>query len=265
MRAKMPVDNLNKVSLSGDYIGGVLNEKILDDYGLFVIKGALPKPVIEKYATAYTKYKNSSEFDRNHAHLTEVRFGLDNQLASILKEPEFMSVAQRLFPQGVGIYNIRIVKKDKEDSSPVFLHQDVGYQHGSFERYSLFIPLTNCCLENGGLSFVPGSHKFGYLGDAGAIKESVIPQGLELVTPGAEPGDVIVMNSYTWHQSGKNQTGAERVYYDIHVNRNTDPASKVILSGSSEREYTLGYDVNDLFENSRLQRLEKFSQKYGKI
>lgn len=170
-----------------------------------------------------------------------------------------------MFPGGVGIYNIRIVKKDATDVSPVFLHQDVGYQYGSFDRYSFFIPLSRCSKENGGLTFVPGSHKFGYLGDVGAIKDSLIPDELKVITPTVNVGDIVIMNSFVWHRSGANEDKTERVYYDIHLNSSDDPASKYVLVKDDARDYVLNYANDKIFENSRLQRLENFIKKYGSM
>lgn len=262
---KMPVSILNRITSSATYDGKHIDRAILDSYGIFVLRKAISIEIILKYRGYYEEYKKSSAFDRTKGHLTEVRLADDNPLLEILKEKEFRKIGAEIFPDGVGIYNIRIVKKDADDISPVFLHQDVGYQYGSFNRYSFFIPLSRCSKENGGLSFVPGTHNFGYLGDVGSIKESLIPNDLNIITPTVDLGDIVMMNSYVWHKSGKNEENTDRIYYDIHLNPSADPASKYILNDRDDREYALNYDKDVLFENSRLQRLEKFTKKYGAI
>jgi hypothetical protein len=262
---KMPVAMLNELTNSGTYEGINLNKKILGKYGVYIIRNAISMNVIQKYKNLYIDYEKSELFDRNNKHLTEVRISDGNPLLKILYEKEFLNVGQELFPNGVGIYNIRIVKKDATDISPVFLHQDVGYQYGSFDRYSFFIPLSKCSKENGGLSFVPGSHNFGYLGDAGVLRESLIPEDLNVITPTVNLGDIIIMNSYIWHRSGANEDKTDRVYYDIHLNSSHDPASKYVLVEEDARDYALNYANDEIFENSRLQRLEQFIKKYGSI
>ncbi len=262
---KMPVSTLNRITSSATYDGTRIDRAILDSYGIFVLRNAISIETIMKYKVHYEEYKKSSTFDRNDKHLTEVRLADHNPLLGILKEKEFRNIGAEIFPDGIGIYNIRIVKKDADDISPVFLHQDVGYQYGSFNRYSFFIPLSRCYKENGGLSFVPGTHNFGYLGDVGAIKASLLPNDLNIITPTVDLGDVIVMNSYVWHRSGKNEENSDRIYYDIHLNSSSDPASKYVLNDYDDREYALNYDKDELFENSRLQRLDKFTKKYGAI
>jgi hypothetical protein len=262
---RMPVEYLNSMTTKEVYVSNSLSLSVLNAYGVSIIKGALSDGIVSKYIDEYYSYKTSKFFDRNVNHLTEVRISSDNPLINIIHEEQFKSVASQLFGGGVGIYNIRIIKKDVDDRNPVFLHQDVGYQYGAFNRFSFFIPLSNCNKDNGGLTFVPGSHKFGYLGDAGAIREAILPEDLLLITPDASPGDIIIMNSYLWHKSGNNMNGLDRVYYDIHVNSSDDPASKFILDDSQEREYHIDYALDRIFDNSRLQRLERYAKKFGKI
>ena len=261
----MPIIMLNELTNSGVYEGKELDKEILGKYGVYILRNAIPRDVILKYKHNYINYKNSDLFDRNSKHLTEVRISDENPLLEIIHEEDFLNIGRELFPGGIGIYNIRIVKKDATDVSPVFLHQDVGYQYGSFDRYSLFIPLSRCSKDNGGLTFVPGSHNFGYLGDAGAIKESLIPVDLKLITPTVNLGDIVIMNSYTWHRSGANENKTDRVYYDIHLNSCKDPASKYVLVKDDVRDYVLNYANDEIFENSRLQRLENYIKKYGSI
>lgn len=266
---KMPVSKLNHVTRTGAYeaeeLDPVIVPAILKEYGVFVLRRYLRETVTSKYQRAYADYKASGHFDRNTSHLTEVRLADGNPLIGIIDEPEFRRVSAALFPGGAGVYKIRILKKDAEDTKPVFLHQDFGYEYGSIDRYSLFIPLTPCSVENGALTFIPGSHRFGYLGDAGAIRDSVVPSDLERLTPAVNPGDIVIMNTCTWHQSGANEARTERVYYDIRVNSAEDPACKYPLDEDHEREYRLDYDLDALFSNSRLQRLERYGRQYGPL
>jgi hypothetical protein len=65
------------------------------------------------------------------------------------------------------------------------------------------------------------------------------------------------MSSFTWHKSGENRNGRDRIYYDIHVNKYDDPANKYIIHDDKPVEYSIDYSVDFLFINSRLQRLKK--------
>ncbi|MFT7774899.1 phytanoyl-CoA dioxygenase family protein [Roseateles sp.] len=254
-RIRMPVERLNALLQAQRHIGPSVDFDVLKELGFFIVRNALPAEVCARYKGEYDRYKASKDFDRTPFHLTEVKFDLQHPLAGILKEPAFLALATRFFGGDVGLYNIRIVKKDATDVAPVFLHQDIGYHHGSFQRYSFFVPLTECNQTNGGLTFFPGTHKFGFLGDAGGLHD-VAPAELLRPTPSVLPGDVIVMDSALWHRSGPNETQAERVYYDLHINHADDPASQYPICGGREvNDWSISYDPDFLFENSRTQRL----------
>lgn len=251
---RMPVAQLNALIEAGRHAGPVIDFDVLAELGFFVLRGALPTEVCARYKAAYDAYKAGPDFDRTPHHLTEVRVGLDQPLAGILREPDFVRLAAQFFGGNVGLYNIRVVKKDATDVAPVFLHQDIGYQYGGMARYSLFVPLTHCDESNGGLTFIPGTHRFGYLGDAGSLHD-IAPGDLLRPTPAVEPGDVIAMDSALWHRSGPNRTQAERVYYDLHINPADDPATRQVICGLRDERWALDYDAGQLFESSRTQRL----------
>lgn len=252
---RMPVNKLNTLVTKSSANDSTLDIEILDELGFFILRNYFSEGLIEKYRKFYYQYKTKDTFDRTKNHLTEVRFDLENPLAGILKERELLNLIKQFFQGNVGLFNIRIVKKDAQDILPVFLHQDIGYQYGFFERYSIFIPLTKCNQENGAISFYPGTHQFGFLGDAGEISD-VLPPELNKPTPELFPGDVVIMNSALWHKSSHNQTKEERVYFDIHINDANDPATKVVLTGSRSSEYQFNYDHDVVFKNSRTQRLK---------
>ena len=251
---KMPVEKLNRMTESGAIYGAQIDPAILAYAGLFILKNVIPVEIAQKYKRFYDDYKVSPEFDRTRFHLTEVRFPQTHPLTSILEEVPFKNLIAGFFDGNVGLFSIRIIKKDAIDDKPVFLHQDIGYQHGSFQRYSLFVPLTRCGEHNGGLRFLPGTHKFGYLGDVGSIRD-VVPTDLATITPEVGPGDVIVMDSALWHTSNQNASHDERIYYDIHINQADDPATKQLIVGARDDEWALDYSQDFLFDGSRTQRI----------
>jgi hypothetical protein len=256
---QMPVERLNALLDAQRHVGEAIDFDVLGELGFFIVRNTLPPAVCARYKDEYDRYKASQEFDRTPFHLTEVKVDLMHPMAGILKEPSFMKLAAQFFDGDVGLFNIRLVKKDATDRAPVFLHQDIGYQHGSLQRYSLFVPLTACNQANGGLTFFPGTHKFGYLGDAGSLRD-VAPAALLRPTPSVVPGDVIVMDSALWHCSGPNETQAERVYYDLHINHADDPATRYTICGSRQDAWAISYDQAFLFESSRTQRLRALYQ-----
>ena len=92
-------------------------------------------------------------------------------------------------------------------------------------RASFFVPLSNVTARNGAMTYFLGTHNFGYLGDAGEILDDILPADWPSVTPELSPGDLVVMDSALWHESGPHTDGEDRVLVDIHVQPASDPTS----------------------------------------
>ena len=259
LKFNAPITRLNQIIDAGLHDSKNLDSSILGELGVYVLRSAFPVEKIARYYQHYLNYKKAPNFDRTKFHLTEVKISSDNELKKILQENEFINFIQKFFSGNVGLYNFRVVKKDGDDTSSVFLHQDVGYHIGSFERYSLFVPLTTCGLSNGGLKLYPGTHKLGYLGDAGEIKD-FLPESYPRLIPDVIPGDVIIMHSAVWHSSGENKARLDRVYLDIHIQAADEPSTKEILVGSKKSEWVLNMDHDEIFSSSRTQKLKALYQ-----
>jgi len=240
----------------GHFEGKTLDMEILSENGLFIIRNYLNVYYINKLYLEYSEYRKSELYERTKFHLTEVKIPFESPLQEIIANSEFTNLVRNFFNGDVGLYNIRVVKKDKDDLLPVFLHQDIGYHIGGFERYSVFIPLTNCNKDNGGLTFYPGTNNYGYLGDVGEIKD-FLPDSYPRLTPELNPGDVAIMHSALWHKSGENKSGKERVYIDIHIQSANEPTTKKIITGKRKSGWTLNCSNDFIFENSRTQKLKK--------
>lgn len=260
MQINIPLNYLKAQITSGVHDQGAIEMRALEDLGMYILRGALEPKMIEAYYDKYKSYQNSPEFDRTKFHLTEVKVGVENPLRSILKQPTLINQLKNFFQGNVGLYNFRVVKKDAEDIAPVFLHQDVGYHVGGFERYSVFIPLTKCGPENGGLRLYPGTHKFGYLGDVGEIKD-FLPSDFPRLVPELMPGDILFMHSALWHSSGPNISKNERIYLDIHIQDANEPSTSEVLSGQKKSEWVLNLSHDEIFSNSRSQKLRAFYKK----
>lgn len=260
MKFNAPIKFMNEAINSGALDARVLNMDVLDNFGMYVLRKAIDSKTIERYYREYKSYQNSDHFNRTNFHLTEVGVEDGNPLREILKNAQLLKLIEQFFLGNVGLYNFRIVKKDAEDFSPVFLHQDVGYHKGGFERYSLFIPLTRCWVENGGLKLYPGTHKFGYLGDVGEIRD-FLPADYPRLTPELFPGDILFMHSALWHSSGANLSGEERVYLDVHIQDANEPSSSQTLTGASDGQWILNLSHDEIFSNSRSQKLKALYQK----
>jgi ectoine hydroxylase-related dioxygenase (phytanoyl-CoA dioxygenase family) len=250
-----PVNEMIDIIKQEQHIKESIDIGLLEKTGCFVLKNALSKKTIQKYYDAYKEEITAGTLKRTQHHITEVKITQNSLLLNIIKEPEFVAVASKFFHGQVGVDFIRVVKKDQVDTAAVFLHQDTGYQMGRFERYSLFIALTECRPDNGGLALYPGTHHFGYLGDAGEINE-VLPPNYPLLQPVLAAGDIIIMHSAVWHKSPQNSTGTERIYLEVHLQHIDEPSTQFEVCGSKTSPWSLKLSPNELFKNSRTQRLQ---------
>ncbi|WP_127021395.1 phytanoyl-CoA dioxygenase family protein [Rheinheimera mangrovi] len=250
-----PVEEMIDLIKQERHIEESLDIDLLKKTGCFVLKNVLSKKTIQKYYSAYQEETKTGQLKRTQHHITEIKVTESSLLVNILKEPEFVAVANKFFHSQVGADFVRVVKKDAIDTAAVFLHQDTGYQIGSFERYSLFIALTECSPANGGLALYPGTHHFGYLGDAGEIND-VLPADYPLLEPDLKAGDIIIMHSAVWHKSAQNRIGTERVYLEVHLQHIDEPTTKFEICGEKTSPWSLTLSPNELFKSSRTQKLQ---------
>lgn len=109
---------------------------------------------------------------------------------------------------------------DKGLKSPI--HQDNFYWCLSpFEvgtALTLWVALDHCSEENGGLSYLIGSHKKGILehvnsyapGSSQTIKDRESLSEYRVVTPVLNPGDILIHDAHTAHFSSDNLSGRSR-------------------------------------------------------
>lgn len=221
--------------------------------GVFVVRKLISSEQAMLYRERYESGLQHGSAKPRPNHLTEVSFDLDSPLTEILYEPQVGTFLKHFFSEKPGLHNIRIIRKDQQNIEPVFTHQDSPYCLGLFDRFSMFVALTSCTAGNGGLFVYPGTHHFGYLGDAGAISEALTSQMFR-VTPDLEPGDCLVMHSAIWHGSTPNSSLTERVMYDIQIQSVSDPSTLVSLCDDPLPAWRLRMDNKDIFSSSRVQR-----------
>jgi hypothetical protein len=257
---KAPIEKIKNYVTSRNYEGQILNLEGLKDFGVFILKGALDNQYIKKLYEEYELLINNNKIRKDDYHRTQVRISEDQKFTDILRSNQFIELSRNIFQHGAALDFMRIVKKDESNPAPVFLHSDSMYNIGWFDAYSCFIPLTHCNQENGGLSFYPGTHNYGHLGDAGGIA-SILPLDYPKLCPDVYPGDIIIMHAGTWHESGPHIGNGPRVYLEFAIRDSLDPASKKLIHGIDEREWVLTISVDDLFSDSREQRIRKLSNK----
>ncbi|MBP0600704.1 phytanoyl-CoA dioxygenase family protein [Herbaspirillum sp. LeCh32-8] len=264
IKIKAPFAELQEAVRNDRLIGKDVDLTSLQRYGVRVVKQHFSKALIAEMAQHFHTLLASGDIKRSAAHRTEVRFRDDQPFAKIIENQEFLSLARPLFDGEIALDFMRIVKKDTVDRDPVFLHQDAGYQVGRYDAYSIFIALTNCGPDNGGLAFYPGSLNYGHLGDVGGIAP-ILPPEYPLLHPALEAGDAVIMHAGTWHFSTPNRTGDDRVYLEVNIRSADDPGAKQLLGCEEKREWILNISVSDLFESSREQRMKALYQEIARL
>jgi len=249
-----PIERINEILVSKKHYGKVINHEVLNELGIFILKQPLGKQIIKKYVAFY--FDSKLELERQPFHLTMVNASNDHPLNNILKEPEFLKLISEFYNGNIGSDYVNIFRKDKTDTKPVFLHQDSSYLVGYFDKYSLFISLTPCHRRNGGLVVYPGTHYFGHLGDAGEIDSNILPLNYPKIEVDTEVGDILVMHSAIWHESPENVEHSERIYLEIKIRDANDPSTKNIICGERTSEWSLPLSPDEIFKNSRTQRLK---------
>lgn len=188
-----------------------------------------------------------NEFNENVASKRAVRWNPGEVVGPFPPQLDvsrlFTDEARQLLECNVAVYNFRFIVKDKLAPGGTFVHNDLAYHVGSQRKLSAFLAFSNIIPENGGLWFWPGTHRYGYLGDAGEINPDVLPVKVTPVCPVLAPGDVVYMNSATWHHSLPNTIGLDRVMADIIYCDAHDAA--------------LGLPRDNLFVRSRVSRIRE--------
>ena len=246
------------------YINSKVNHNILSELGFFVLKNAFKKEDMEKYKSKLLLSLAKKKIKKTTGHLVEVKIDQLSFFRNIYKDRQLKNIVKNFYNGNVGSDFYRIVKKDKVNTSPVFCHQDSGYQFGSFDRYSIFISLTNNNALNGGMVVYPSTHKFGYLGDAGQISGK-ITKNFEKICPDLEIGDVLIMHSSLWHESDKNFNMKDRIYLEIHIQDANEPSTKFIITGKNKKITKIPFDKSKIFSNSRTQRIVHFKNKIKQL
>lgn len=243
-------------------MGTKVDPEVLGELGFFLLKGGLGKANADRYQNTFRDLLANGTLKRSAFHSTEIKISHVADFDDIGSLPEMQSVWPHFFDGKVGTSFKRLLSKTEDSPAPVILHQDICYQYGDTEQYSFFMALTDCGHTNGGLKFYPGTHKLGYLGDAGELDPKVLPKGLPVCDPEMEPGDVVIMHSALWHFSDAFISGNERIYIELHVLSAESPFSRETLHGPEGTGWKVEYDPvmreeASFFKRSRSQNLRE--------
>ena len=236
------------------------NKDVFDQSGLFIIRNAIPKSLMKEWQEEWNTFYASNLSEGRNVNMNnpvDLKESLPEKLALIYRNDILLDFAEQVFGKHVGLYNHRFVIKDKFSLGDIFLHQDFCYHLGMPGKASFFVPLSYAGKKNGGLTFYLGTHKYGYLGDAGEIDPDAFPEKWPQVTPELQPGDFAIMNSLLWHRSGTNEAGIDRIVADIILQPANDPSSKELLRGEWQTDFFINRETNPklFFKNSRVLKI----------
>jgi len=132
-------------------------------------------------------------------------------IGDLWKDSRLTALAQQICGNHTLFLN-RLLLKDSTWNLAVSIHQDWPYFSGGGNKLTVFLPLS-AVKDQGGLTFVKGSHKHGVL-PRGMIQPHRFPE-MENYRPDLEVGDIVLMDFLTWHYSQKAPSSSDRPLVQI--------------------------------------------------
>lgn len=237
--------------------------------GVFVLRNALPPQVVLGWQKAWRSFYDEKLRDNrpvNQANPVAMTEKLPETLARMYMEPAMVNVMKQIHGDHVALFDHRFVIKDQFSRGKVFLHQDSCYQLGNLNKCTFFTPLSIANQSNGAMRFYVGSHKLGFLGDAGEINPNAFTMQWPVVCPELEPGDFVVMHSSLWHDSVENVSGVDRILAATTFQPADDPTGKDLIAG--EWQTDVFYSPENCiryFTNSRALRNIRYEKEQAKL
>ncbi len=236
--------------------------EIYRETGFFVVRNVVPQDQVELWQEQWQAfYQRSLNGKRkvNPFNPVHVHEAPPEALANIHANPAILDVLEKLYPD-LAIFMQRFVIKDSNSRTPVFTHGDFAYDYGWPEKTTCFIPLSPSNARNGGISFYPGTHHFGYMGDAGEVNTGLLNPDWPLICPELTPGDIALCHTCTWHCSPAFESGPDRVLVQATYQPSSDPSSTALLRGEWRVRYRLSDVPRDQFftrcRSSRMRELQ---------
>lgn len=238
------------------------NLELFQQAGVFIVRNAIPQDKLAYWQEHWHRYYESdigkrrkAEYEYNKVEVKDI----PEPLSGIHREGCFLDIVEQIFGPNIGLFNKRFVVKDELSRGPIFLHQDTCYQFGGVNKASIFAAIFDANPGNGVLEFYLGTHKFGYLGDAGEIRDDLLPADWPVVHPELKAGDLAVMNSLTWHGSPPHTKGNDRVLTDFIYQDADDFSTVEVVRGNADIEPNFLNRSREhcLFKRSRVTRLKE--------
>lgn len=236
--------------------------------GFFVVRNVIPKETVAEWQEAWRDFyvaRGMANRKVNPFNPVHVHEEAPEALANVYRKREILDVLEVLYPD-LAFFMQRFVIKDPNSRGQVFVHGDFAYDYGWPEKTTTFIPLSVSDAMNGGISFYPGTHHFGYLGDAGEANIDILDADWPSITPTLEPGDIALCHTCTWHYSPPFRNGPDRILIQATYQPANDPSSTQFLRGRNLVRYPLSELPRDkFFKRSRSSRLRELQEQVDRM
>lgn len=243
---------------------------IFNKLGVAIIRNPLPEHQLGKLIRIWNDFYNSADISsREICKFNPVNFKHEfpEEIEEIYKSEHILDIIEEIVGKNIGIYGRKALYKDAASDGAIFLHQDGAYQHGFPHKVTTFFAVTKATPLNGAIEFYLGTHKWGYLGDAGAINADLLLPDRKVIQPALEPGDFVLMNPYLWHSSTACLNHEPRMLYTTTYQPAEDPSTIEIVRGNGTSDYNFmnKFDRADYFTRSRSSRLIELEAETNKL
>lgn len=137
-------------------------------------------------------------------------------MQSMVAHPRILGLVERIVHPGIAIYSAKMVSKEPHVDRICHWHQDDAYYTKnslSRRRMSIWLGLHDSDQANGGVWFIPQSHKRGLRDhiarQSGQCSLSLEPSPEEIrgaVCPAIKAGSIVLFSALTWHYSETNRS-----------------------------------------------------------
>ena len=265
----------NKIIFSINDIDYKKAEKAYLDFGVLVVTS----PVINFLAqNTFDKFYNEISDLRIVDKRNGVNFflnkGIPENILAVEKNKKILKLIKillrtkyekKIIPTILGS---KLLVKDHKFSGKIFLHQDSAYQAGSNNITSFFL-LSDCTdlkIKKTCLKILVGTHKFGFMGDAGEINRDLLDRNWPVLDIQFKPSTYIFMNPNCWHYSDSANLGKKvRALYTFTY-CNMTPFSKRFPGKNiyMNRNYLIN-NLKSIFVRSRVKKIIKLEKLINKV
>ena len=178
--------------------------------------------------------------------------------------PKLLALFRRLFDSEVLVHPRHIARMitGHRVMTPTPPHQDFPLIQGTVETWTCWMPMGDCPRELGGLAFLKGSHRHGYLPirnakGAGGLAVQLCPWENEWCEGDYQAGDIVIFPSHTVHKGTRClQKDAIRLSLDVRYQPVGDPVEERSLQPHGSLTW------EEIYRNWRSRKYQYYWRKH---